>query len=829
MKAPRAKNKFLFIPNIIYVLLLGFFFRIFISNFGTLQLDHGTYVAWGNSLFIGGLKNFYNSWSDYLPGYLYVLYFLGKLNSIYPEYQTLIFKLPAIIADLVTGYLIYRILKEKKNKKVGEIGAILYIFNPAIFANSTLWGQVDSLTSVFSMLSLYIFPYSGLASAFSLAIGTLIKPQAAFILPAILYLFIVYKKKLLDLMIYGLFGMSIFVIGFIPFNNQSSLINFILNRLYLSSNQYPYGSVNAFSYWGMFGFWKPDGNIMVTGIVVSIAISLLVLFLVLFKKIQNGEYLIATTSFLATFLFLTRIHERHLLPVFAPLLISSMERPALFISYLSLSVTYLANLYYAYIYIVDNFRSVYNNFLIKFLIIINMLNVPLIVASIYKDIKIKLNLRFNNQKENIKNNFVLKDIAPKYTKIFFFLIILFSLITRLYSLGSIKEMYFDEIYHAFTAKLVLHNDPKAWEFWNPNPDGFAYEWTHPPLSKLGMVVGMVVFGENSFGWRFPQAVLGVLSIYMIFLIAKFIFKDSLLALLSAFTFSLDGLPLVLSRMGMNDSYVLFFSLLSVYLFISASENKTTSIINFVKDRVFWSSIAFGLALSSKWSAIYTLPIIFVSHFVFRRKDKSLFSGIKISYFSFLIVPVLIYILSYSVMFATGHSWTNFVDTQKQMWWYHTGLVATHPYTSPAWSWPLLLRPIYLYDGPQEIINNSNTVARIYAFGNPLVFWFGLFSIIVSFLISFFEKNRKLAFILFSYLIFFLPWIMSPRIMFLYHYLPSIPFMSISIGYVLRKYPKITPIYLFLCIGIFIYFYPHWAGLRIPESLDTSYYWFSSWR
>jgi len=71
--------------------------------------------------------------------------------------------------------------------------------------------------------------------------------------------------------------------------------------------------------------------------------------------------------------------------------------------------------------------------------------------------------------------------------------------------------------------------------------------------------------------------------------------------------------------------------------------------------------------------------------------------------------------------------------------------------------------------------------------------------------------------------------MSPRIMFLYHYLPSIPFLAIASGFVLRRYPKLTTYYILLATVLFIYFYPHYTGLRIPEWLDTSYYWLSSWR
>jgi dolichyl-phosphate-mannose--protein O-mannosyl transferase len=177
------------------------------------------------------------------------------------------------------------------------------------------------------------------------------------------------------------------------------------------------------------------------------------------------------------------------------------------------------------------------------------------------------------------------------------------------------------------------------------------------------------------------------------------------------------------------------------------------------------------------------------------------------------------------MFLSGHSLSTWWEMQKQMWWYHTGLKATHPYTSMWYSWPFLIRPIYLYTS-EEV---GGWVSRIYAMGNPFVFWFGLVAIVSSFIYSFVEKNKKLGLIVFSYLIFFVPWALSPRIMFLYHYLPSIPFLAIATAYVLRRNPKLILSYLLIGLLVFIYFYPHWAGLQIPLWLDQSYYWIGNWR
>jgi dolichyl-phosphate-mannose-protein mannosyltransferase len=315
---------------------------------------------------------------------------------------------------------------------------------------------------------------------------------------------------------------------------------------------------------------------------------------------------------------------------------------------------------------------------------------------------------------------------------------------------------------------------------------------------------MLLFGQDAFGWRIPGALFGLGAVYLVYLIARHVFKDEWIGLLSAAVFSLDGLALEISRIGMNDSYMLFFVLLALYMYL--------------KDRNLLSALAFGFAISSKWSAIWAVPIFGIIFLSFKRK-------LQLSYLWFFILPPIIYVASYFQMFLTGHDLGTFWGMQQQMWWYHTQLVADHPYTSKWWTWPFLIRPIYLYTS--EEINNM--VARIYAFGNPFVFWFGLASVATSLIYSFVEKNKKLGLIIFAYLIFFVPWAMSPRIMFLYHYLPSIPFMCIGVGYVLRRNPWLIKYFFGVTVIAFIYFYPHFAGLQVPLWLDQSYYWVSSWR
>ncbi len=806
--------------------MLGFLVRLLFSPLGTLSLDQNTFFAWSLRLVNVGFSKFYfGAWSDYLPGYLYVLYGLAKINSLNIIPLTLLYKLPGILSDIGTSYLIYLIVRKIKNNNWAKVSAALYLFNPAVFANSALWGQVDGLIAFFSLLTFYFLPSRFYLSAIFLAIGTLIKPQMAIISLIILILMIRNKWNFKKILFYISLSLIVFVIGFIPFSNGNNLFEFIISRLNLSLNQYPYTSVNAFNFWEIIGGWKPDNVLNAIG-------GLFALFLFFvggmkFLKIKGGEYILLAFTYALSFLFMTRMHERHLLPIFAPLTIAVSISPIFIFALIGFSFVYLANLYWAWNWVTNNFKDVFGTFATKAL---SVLNVSLIsfflLPKKFEKLTNSISSSFFKRSESVLiKPFEEVKISSKKIKILFIGVVIFTSVTRFYNLYSPTAHYFDEVYHAYTAQNMLHGVTKAWEWWNANPEGFAYEWTHPPLAKELMAVSMKLIGETTFAWRFPGALLGVGSVILVFFIAKKIFKDDLLALLSSTLLALDGLPLVLSRIGMNDSYVLFFSLACLY--------------SFLKKKNLLASIFYGFAIASKWSALWLLPILFVAQFVFKRR-------LKLSLILFLLIPPIIYISSYFPLFTNKQIQSEyiensryqakedkvgivpldmFIDTQKQMWWYHTRLKATHPYTSNWYTWPILARPIYLYTSDEA----SGNVSRIYAMGNIIIFWGGATSILITGYLAFKERNKKLGFIVFSYLVFFAPWALAPRIMFLYHYLPSVPFMAIALAYLLRRFSTwILPV-LALALIVFIYFYPHLTGLKIPLQLDASYYWFPSWR
>jgi len=794
--------------NVVLILTLGLLLRLVLASWGTLDLDQGTYIAWSRILTQRGFLGFYDGWSDYLPGYLYILWLLGKVSTLKLIPDEVLYKLPAIIGDLVCGYLIFRIVKSTKAKKWAKYSLIAFLFNPAVISNSTLWGQVDILSAVFMIASLWFVKKNIVLSVFLLAYGTLVKPQVAFVLPAVLWVFWEKKVSVERVVFYGFLGFMLFMVGFFLFwNGDMNFMQFVFLKTKAALDQYQYTSVNAFNFWAVFGMWKSDVgkevfNLRHLGYVFSaLGVGVVGLQLIKHKKDwgELSKYYLGAGSVFSVYVFMTRMHERHMLPVLPFLLILGTKRKELLGLYAVLSGVYILNMFYSYTWITQDFYEVIGRGGVV------MFSVVVVISFLYFVFFDGVNRFFWRLLERKGESWTFSKpiVSRTVMRWILFSVLVFALFSRVFWLNEPKNEYFDEVYHAFTAREMLHGKVAAWGWWSQAPERFAYEWTHPPLAKLGMVVGMMVFGENALGWRMPGAILGFVSVMLVYLIAKTIFKDEWVGILAA-VFSLEGLVLVMSRIGMNDIYFLTFMLASFYFLL--------------KKKYFWSAFCLGLAGASKWSVVWFVPIVFVVQVGLRR--KLVWNNVW-----FLIVPPLVYLASYLPLLFNGLGFDTFVGVQKQMWWYHTRLSATHPYTSPWWSWPFLMRPIWLYTG----LASLNRIKNIYAFGNPVVFWGGIIAMVVIFYKSLVIRERRLGVVVFSYLMFFVSWSLSPRIMFIYHYLPSLPFLAIALGVVLRRYQKIIVPFFLLALIVFVYFYPHWAGFPVPRWLDNSYYWFSSWK
>jgi len=381
---------------VLLIFLSAFLIRLALSPYGNHPIDLADWIGWSNRLVEVPFAKFYDAWSDYLPGYLYVLWFLGHLkNFLYSSgFQIpleVIYKFPAIIADIILILVSYKISKKFFDQKRTLLVTAILAFNPAIFANSALWGQVDVINTLFYIITFILLVNKRiLLSGAILAISLLIKPQGVVLLPLVFLLSIKEKWPVAEFFKGTGVFLLVYLGGFIPFSNKLNIFQFIFERYSVSLNQYQYTSLNAFNFWAIGQrWWIPDSEIFwglsfhIWGITVFSVISLLVLwtFWGNYNKDEKKKVFLINFSlailFLASFTFLTRVHERLLLTPLIFLILAAIFKKELWFFVLILSMTYVLNLYFSFVWITQNFRNIFVTNVIN---IISALNVFVFIA-----------------------------------------------------------------------------------------------------------------------------------------------------------------------------------------------------------------------------------------------------------------------------------------------------------------------------------------------------------------------------------------------------------------------------------------------------------------
>jgi dolichyl-phosphate-mannose-protein mannosyltransferase len=424
--------------------------------------------------------------------------------------------------------------------------------------------------------------------------------------------------------------------------------------------------------------------------------------------------------------------------------------------------------------------------------------------------------------KNIRR-FYSKHIESQKITLLLLLILFFAVATKSWRLFYPYSYVFDEVYVGFTAEEYVKGNIKAWVWDYPTPKGFAYDWSHPPMGRHFITIPIRILGISTFSRRLAPMLAGVAISFVVFHLSKLLFpkKPKIWLLATAFS-ALEGLLLVLSRIALADTLLALFVLSMIYFLL--------------RKNFLLSSLFFGAAVATKWTAVYSLGyigIVLLTFFPWKKSLKQIvktvgsIGGIIALY---LVVGVDIYLLSYLPL-INHYGINKFIELQKQMYWYHTGLNATHPYQSPALSWPLLVRPVWLF-----VNYGKDTVENIYALGNPLIFWGGLLAVAFSVWFAITNKERKLWYLLLAYAVFWMPWILSPRIMFLYHYLPAIPFLCIILAFALEKISTYNPklrklpvVFLVLVFALFWFFYPYWTAMSVPKEEVARFQWFNTWK
>jgi dolichyl-phosphate-mannose-protein mannosyltransferase len=393
----------------------------------------------------------------------------------------------------------------------------------------------------------------------------------------------------------------------------------------------------------------------------------------------------------------------------------------------------------------------------------------------------------------------------------------------------VSETYFDEIYYVRTAEQYLKLQ-------------LPYEWTHPPLGKLIIATGITIFGYNPFGWRIMGVVFATLMITLIYILGKELFGTWIGAFASAFLLTFDFMVFTMGRMATVDTYVAFFSLASqlfflIYLKNVLNDGWKTSVLPLLLAVLF-----FALGFSTKWLVLYGFAGQLAILLAIRLKElRTLKDGLSVKaraffdrpffqLYVFVLLAVFIYFLIYVPDMLAGRRLEGVFSLQFSMFRYHSELVATHPFASQWWSWPLILRPVWLFVSYLP----NNIESTIVLMGNPAVWWIGFAFVILA--VEEAVRRRTFACTFITVLFFFqwLPYVFISRITFLYHFYVNVPFLCLATAYFLNtywnsKWGKIVALaYFTSVIALFGLFYPAISGMPTSASWINSLKWLGSW-
>jgi len=232
------------------------------------------------------------------------------------------------------------------------------------------------------------------------------------------------------------------------------------------------------------------------------------------------------------------------------------------------------------------------------------------------------------------------------------LILIAGLILRLFKLD--QSLWLDEAINVtFVKNLNLHSlifDYSVGDF-------------HPPLYHIMMRGWVLLFGTSEIAVRLPSVILGLATVYVVYLIAKKLF-DNKTALISATLIATSPLHVYYSQEARMYMLAAFFAGLSVYFFVSIAKKETL---------IYWFGfvVSTALMLYSDYLPYLLFPVYVIFLLIFRNKIQKSTVKTFLPAFVLIFVLVLPWFLIFPKQLATGLSaaaaspaWSNVVGASS---------------------------------------------------------------------------------------------------------------------------------------------------------------------
>ena len=422
---------------------------------------------------------------------------------------------------------------------------------------------------------------------------------------------------------------------------------------------------------------------------------------------------------------------------------------------------------------------------------------------------------------------------------------------------------------------------------------------HPPLGKWLIALGMAGMGsETGWGWRLATALAGTAAVLILFLSAKRMTGSTGWGTVAGLLLAIDGLGIVMSRVALLDNILALFVLLAVW-FILHDRDRTMGIFaHAVLERTHGSSAsssvssakwgpvlwnrpwiiaagaALGAACAVKWSGAYILAAfgiyLVVTDALARRRagitlwpSDAAFRQGPVTFLLFVPVALVVYLASWTGWLLTAGGYDRQSDPNPfiALWNYHVGiynfhvgLTTEHSYASPAWQWPLMLRPTSMYwkntgfevDGCEL---PSGCVQAVTSIANPAIWYASMVAVLV--LIAVFAikplrgqfRDWRIALVLTAIGATYVPWLLyHERTIFQFYTVVIVPFTILALVLALKMLAGTktdsrrrrtlgqiaVAVYLVIAVGFSVFWYPLWTGMEVSYDFWRLHASFDSW-
>ncbi len=440
------------------------------------------------------------------------------------------------------------------------------------------------------------------------------------------------------------------------------------------------------------------------------------------------------------------------------------------------------------------------------------------------------------------------------------LLTLVSFGLRLFHLDEPQRLAFDETYYAKHAWSMLHfgyvksftdEADKAvmagdtMEIFGDGPTMVV----HPDVGKWLIAAGEWAFGMDPFGWRIASAVVGALLVLLMCRFTQRVTGSVFWGLVGGALLGLDAMLFVLSRLALLDIFLAFFLLGGVHCVVADRQWFRRRLSDAPLPGRAWgprvlarpwllaAGIWFGLAVGTKWTALYPLAAFGLLVWLWSARARSsrgvrdavwksaLVDGLG-AFVQLVAVAGVVYVATWGGWLANadvyeehlganqyrtsdgGKPWPTqsepdaeglgeVTQSLRSLWYYHQDVYqfhteglndSTHTYGSKPLGWMLVNRPVGvdaqngIEPGEQgcDAPRGSTCLRQVLLIGNPVLWWGSCVALLAALVLWVGRRDWRFGVAVVGTASTWLPWLQyDDRPIFLFYMAPVVPFMVLA--------------------------------------------------